>query len=120
MSLIPDTLPVKDLESYFRGRIRSANSIVNEGRIVAGLRATEYVATETLLKLGDGVPGGQGGRNRSVVVTDERLCGVCHKRLGGSVVSVMPDNGVVHYGCLNRAAQKGDGARAGSWGRLRT
>lgn len=120
MSLIPDTLPVKDLESYFRGRIRSANSIVNEGRIVAGLRATEYVATETLLKLGDGIPGGQGGRNRSVVVTDERLCGVCHKRLGGSVVSVMPDNGVVHYGCLNRATQKGEGARAGSWARLRT
>jgi hypothetical protein len=27
---------------------------------------------------------------------------VCHKRLGGSVVAVLPDNSVVHYGCLAR------------------
>ncbi|CRK20220.1 hypothetical protein BN1708_017788, partial [Verticillium longisporum] len=107
MSLIPSTLPVSELESYFRGRIRSANSVVNESRIVAGLRATEYISSQALLLLGDGIPGGQGGRNRRVVITDERLCGVCHKRLGGSVVSVLPDNTVVHYGCLNRAtAQK--------------
>ncbi|KAM9883810.1 vacuolar sorting protein 39 domain 1 [Verticillium dahliae] len=114
MSLIPSTLPVSELESYFRGRIRSANSVVNESRIVAGLRATEYISSQALLLLGDGIPGGQGGRNRRVVITDERLCGVCHKRLGGSVVSVLPDNTVVHYGCLNRAtAQKSDGQKAG-------
>ncbi|KAF3352083.1 60S ribosomal protein L6-B [Verticillium dahliae VDG1] len=78
MSLIPSTLPVSELESYFRGRIRSANSVVNESRIVAGLRATD-------------------------------------------VVSVLPDNTVVHYGCLNRAtAQKSDGQKAGSWGRMRS
>ncbi|EEY16941.1 AvaB protein [Verticillium alfalfae VaMs.102] len=121
MSLIPSTLPVSELESYFRGRIRSANSVVNESRIVAGLRATEYISSQALLLLGDGIPGGQGGRNRRVVITDERLCGVCHKRLGGSVVSVLPDNTVVHYGCLNRAtAQKSDGQKAGSWGRMRS
>ncbi|KAH6688284.1 vacuolar sorting protein 39 domain 1 [Plectosphaerella plurivora] len=120
ISLIPDTLPVRELESYFRGRIRSANSVVNESRIVAGLRATEYISSQALLLLGDGVPGGQGGRNRRVAVTEERLCGVCHKRLGGSVVSVLPDNSVVHYGCLGRAGQKGEAARAGSWARVRS
>ncbi|KAF3766243.1 SPX-domain-containing protein [Cryphonectria parasitica EP155] len=103
LSLIPDTLPIADLESYFRGRIRAANSAVNESRIVAGLRETEFVASQALLLLGDGVPGGQGGRNRRVVVHDERVCGVCHKRLGGSVVAALPDNTVVHYGCLHRA-----------------
>lgn len=133
LSLIPDTLPIADLESYFRGRIRAANSAVNESRVVAGLRQTELVASQALLLLGDGVPGGQGGRNRRVVISDERVCGVCHKRLGGSVVAVLPDNAVVHYGCLGRvpsAAGGGSGSlstsaqpraeggsRAGAWGR---
>ncbi|KAF6832171.1 vacuolar sorting protein 39 domain 1 [Colletotrichum musicola] len=118
LSLIPDDLPVRDLESYFRGRIRSANSVVNESRIVARLRDSELVSTQALLLLGDGIPGGQGGRNRRVVITEERLCGVCHKRLGGSVVSVLPDNSVVHYGCLNKAtSQRPQSARAGSWAR---
>lgn len=103
LSLIPDTLPVSDLESYFQGRIRSGNSAVNANRIIAGLRQTELVASQALLLLGDGVPGGQGGRNRRVIISDERVCGVCHKRLGGSVVAALPDNSVVHYGCLNRS-----------------
>jgi Vam6/Vps39-like protein vacuolar protein sorting-associated protein 39 len=53
--------------------------------------------------LGNGIPGEAGGRNRRVVVSEDRVCGVCHKRLGGSVIAVLPDNSVVHYGCLNRA-----------------
>ncbi|KAK3943557.1 hypothetical protein QBC46DRAFT_446904, partial [Diplogelasinospora grovesii] len=112
LSLIPDTLAVGELESYFRGRMRSANSVVNEMRVVAGLRKTQLVASQAVLLLGDGIPrgeGGQGGRNRRVVISEERVCGVCHKRLGGSVVSVLPDNSVVHYGCLNRVNSHGGG-----------
>lgn len=113
LSLIPDTLSVSELESYFRGRMRSANSVVNETRIVAGLRKTELVTSQALLLLGDGVPGGQGGRNRRVVIGEERVCGVCHKRLGKSVVAVLPDNSVVHYGCLGRARSGTGGIGAG-------
>jgi len=121
LSLVPDSLPVAELESYFRGRMRSANSVVNETRVVAGLR-NGFVASQALLLLGDGAPGGQGGRNRRVVVTEERVCGGCHKRLGRSVVAVMPDNSVVHYGCLNRAKTGEAGssyksAQVGAWGR---
>ncbi|KAL2155378.1 hypothetical protein VTH82DRAFT_119 [Thermothelomyces myriococcoides] len=104
LSLVPETLPVAQLESYFRGRMRSANSAVNEARVVAGLRKTALFTSQSLLYLGDGIPGGQGGRNRRVVIGEERVCGVCHKRLGGSVVAVLPDNAVVHYGCLGRSA----------------
>ncbi|AEO61565.1 hypothetical protein MYCTH_2311843 [Thermothelomyces thermophilus ATCC 42464] len=104
LSLVPETLPVAQLESYFRGRMRSANSAVNEARVVAGLRKTALFASQSLLYLGDGIPGGQGGRNRRVVIGEERVCGVCHKRIGGSVVAAMPDNAVVHYGCLGRSA----------------
>ncbi|KAJ8129512.1 hypothetical protein O1611_g4119 [Lasiodiplodia mahajangana] len=55
LSLIPDTLPVADLASYFRGRIRAANSVA-------------------ALLLGEGVAGsGQGGRSRRVVISEERV-----------------------------------------------
>ncbi|KAH7021442.1 vacuolar sorting protein 39 domain 2-domain-containing protein [Microdochium trichocladiopsis] len=119
VSLIPNDLPVKELESYFRGRIRAANSVVNESRIVEGLRKTQFVNTQALLLLGDGVPGGQGGRNRRVVISEERVCRVCHKRIGNTVIAVLPDNSAVHYGCLGRSGQQQQvGNRvAGSWGR---
>ena len=102
LEIIPKTLPVKELESYMRGRIRYANSIVNEGRIVAGLRKTQTSAAQAALLLGDGLPENNAGRNRRVVVNDERVCPVCHKRLGGSVISVFPDDSVVHLGCAGR------------------
>ena len=124
LSLIPDDLPVADLTSYFTGRIRAANSAVAQSRVVEALRRTQLVNSQALLLLGDGVPGGQGGRNRRVVVSEERVCGVCHKRLGNSVIAVRPDNSVVHYGCQTRgrnASGAQAGARiAGAWARQTT
>ena len=90
LNLIPEVLPIKDLESYFRGRIRSANTTVNEGRVVAGIRNSLAFNEEARLRLGDGTPGGNGGRNRRVVITDNRVCGVCYKRFGGSAIKVLP------------------------------
>ena len=98
LNLIPEKFPVKDLEFYFRGRIRAANSIVNESRIVAGLKRVQNMKAEAALALGEDAvshSGGRGGknrgRNRFVTVGEERLCGLCHKRLGGSVISVFPE-----------------------------
>ncbi|KAH7160619.1 SPX domain-containing protein [Dactylonectria macrodidyma] len=125
LGLIPDELPVSSLESYFRGRIRSANTLVNDSRIAAGLRKSEGISIAARLHLGDDAPNGQGGRNRHVAITEERACVVCHKklgggmRIGGSVVAVLADNTVVHYGCLNRVTggSKVDSSRAPTWGR---
>jgi len=91
LDLIPEVLPVQKLESYFQARIRSANTIVNEVRILSGLRKTVDIGEEAKLHLGDGRPGGNAGRNRSVVITEERVCKVCHKRFGGSAIKVMPE-----------------------------
>jgi hypothetical protein len=130
LSLLPDSLPISQLEAYFRGQIRSSNSVVNEGRVVAGMRKSELVSAQALLLLGDGASGGgggggivsegQGGRSRRVVVSEERVCGVCHKRLSRSVIAVLPDNTVVHYGCLNKTARgvSGQRERGPSWGRV--
>ena len=91
LNLIPETLKVKDLESYFQGRIRAANTVVNESRIVAGLRNSLAFREDSRLRLGDGTPGGNGGRNRRVVIGEDRVCGICFKRFGGSAVKVLPE-----------------------------
>ncbi|KAJ5577493.1 uncharacterized protein N7459_006457 [Penicillium hispanicum] len=108
LSLIPAALPVQELEFYFKGRMRAANSVFNEARIVANLRKARDMQTQAQLALGEGVRGG-GTRARHVTVTEERICGVCHKRLGGSVINVFPDNTVVHLGCANRVASARSG-----------
>ena len=90
LQLIPEVLPIQDLESYFQGRIRSANTVVNESRIVAGVRSSVMLSEEAKLRLGDGVLGGNGGRTRRSVITEDRVCGVCYKRFGGSAIKVLP------------------------------
>lgn len=89
LELIPEDLTVKDLEFYFRGRMRNANSTMNDSMITAGLRKVEAVRVQAALLLGDGAP--SGGRGRKVRIDEDRVCGVCYKRLGGSVISVFPE-----------------------------
>lgn len=89
LDMIPEDLLVKELEFYFRGRIRNANSIMNESMILSGLRKVEAVRVQAGLLLGEGTQ--SGGRNRKVRVDEDRVCGVCYKRLGGSVISVFPE-----------------------------
>ncbi|KAJ6274537.1 hypothetical protein PSV08DRAFT_407180 [Bipolaris maydis] len=68
LDLIPPSLPVKDLESYFFGRIRNANSLLNEERIVSRLRGVEKVAVEAAMLLGNDNKTDQYGRKVPVVV----------------------------------------------------
>jgi hypothetical protein len=89
LELIPEDLLVKEFEAYFRGRIRNANSIMNESMIVSGLRKVDAVRVQAALLLGEGVQ--SGGRGRKVRIDEDRVCGVCYKRLGGSVISVFPE-----------------------------
>ncbi|KAF2732044.1 hypothetical protein EJ04DRAFT_514167 [Polyplosphaeria fusca] len=119
LDLMPPTLPVKDLEWYFRGRIRNANSVMNEERIVARLRGVEKAEVEAQVLLGDGkvdahgrtVPGGY---NRRVVIDEDRHCAICHKRFGGSAIRVYPDNSVVHSGCMRGSVGKKN-TNSNSW-----
>ncbi|EXJ64774.1 6-phosphofructo-2-kinase/fructose-2,6-bisphosphatase [Cladophialophora yegresii CBS 114405] len=89
LELIPEDLLVKEFEAYFRGRIRNANSIMNESMIVSGLRKVDAVRVQAALLLGEGVQ--SGGRGRKVRIDEDRVCGVCYKRLGSSVISVFPE-----------------------------
>lgn len=88
--------------------------------MVARLRGVEKVAVEGAVLLGEGggARKGPGGLNRRVVVDEDRHCGVCHKRFGGSAIRVYPDGGVVHSGCLRGSVGRKTGGAAaglGSW-----
>ncbi len=89
LELIPEDLLVREFESYFRGRIRNANSIMNESMISSGLRKVDAVRVQAALLLGESVR--TGGRGRKVRIDEDRVCGVCYKRLGSSVISVFPE-----------------------------
>ncbi|KAL5116230.1 Vacuolar morphogenesis protein 6 [Pleosporales sp. CAS-2024a] len=121
LELVPRTLPVKELESYFRGRIRNANSVLNEERIVAKLRGVEKAAVMEAVLLGDGKVGRDGrvmagGLNRRVVMDEDRHCAVCHKRFGGSAIRVYPDNSVVHSGCMRGSVGRTKGSSGAGMG----
>ncbi|PKY04983.1 hypothetical protein P168DRAFT_289819 [Aspergillus campestris IBT 28561] len=90
LGLIPETLPVKDLEFYFRGRMRAATSFLSETRVVANLQKAQNVKTQAQLLVGEG-SGVKASRSRHVTITEERVCGICHRRIGGSVIDVFPE-----------------------------
>jgi len=118
LDLMPDTLLIEELEGYFRGRIRSANSVLNEERILRGLEGVRRVQVEKELLLGADVMK-KGGRSRRVVIREDDHCKVCLKRFGNSAVRVYPDNEVVHYGCVaGRGKRNGSSfgdMKKGSW-----
>jgi hypothetical protein len=99
LELIPESLYVKELDFYFKGRMRAANSVLNESRIVANLQKAQNFKTEAQLMVGEGTDG-KSSRMRHVTITEERICGICHKRIGGSVINVFPEY-VFRPCCLN-------------------
>lgn len=88
--MIPESLPVKELDFYFKGRMRATNSRYNELRVTTNLQKVQNIKTQAQLLVGEGVDP-RFSRSRHVTVTEERLCGICHKRLGGSVINVFPE-----------------------------
>lgn len=90
LDLIPESLPVRELEFYFKGRMRAVASLLNETKVVANLHKAEDIKMQAQLLVGEGGDG-KSSRSRHVTVTEERICGICHKRLGGSVINVFPE-----------------------------
>lgn len=119
LDLMPNDLAIKELESYFIGRIRHATSLLREERVVRSLEEVRKVDAERQLRLGSDRQierGELGGRNRRVVIREEDHCRVCHKRFGASAVKVKPDGEVVHYGCVGGGARQGGAAGRRSFG----
>ncbi|KAB8346335.1 hypothetical protein FH972_023379 [Carpinus fangiana] len=115
LNLLPTSLPVKNLESYFRGRMRAAHSLAREEAIVAALSGVEKTAIEAALLIGDDEASGTStakGRSRRIVLEENRLCAVCNKRFGRAAVRVYPDGEVTHYGCADPRRDVGESPRS--------
>lgn len=115
LDFLPPTLSVQKLESYFRGRMRAANTLAREQAMLKSLSAVAKSHVDIQLQIGEefdekGLPISgddvRRGQNRRVQLTDERMCAVCHKRFGRAAVRVWPNGEVRHYGC-------GEGRRLG-------
>ena len=52
--------------------------------------------------------------HRSVVVTYERACSLCHKRIGSSAFVAYPQGTLAHYSCFKRSAQSGQQGGSGN------
>ena len=82
LSLIPAEIPIENLESFFTKHIRKETSSLNEGRILSELRKVELLRMESrAMRL----------RGKKAVVQEQTTCPYCHKRLGQSVVAVIPE-----------------------------
>ena len=119
ISFLPATLPLERLEDYFLGRMRSAASESREIGIIRSLSEIERTRTEKALLVGEedddlglldaGSDGMEGlgakgndvrkGRNRRIVLGEDRMCAACHKRFGRAAIRVWPSGEVLHYGC---------------------
>ena len=51
---------------------------------------------------------------RSVVVTFERACHLCYKRIGGSAFVAYPDGALAHYSCYKRNSNGASSASQGA------
>ena len=114
LDLMPDDLAVKELQDYFRGRIRHSTSLMRQEQVIKSLEGVRRVNAERHILVGSDADvdrGKLGGRNRRVRITEEDHCRVCHRRFGASAVRIYPDGVVVHYGCAGKRAQDGGGVR---------
>ncbi|KAK9366782.1 hypothetical protein V1509DRAFT_628518 [Lipomyces kononenkoae] len=90
LELLPPDIKMVSLGPFLEAHLRATNEGVSQDRLLASLLKTELVRTQqSLIDL----------RSKNVVISDTRVCPVCVKRLGNSVISVFPNRAVVHYGC---------------------
>ncbi|KAG5360245.1 Vacuolar morphogenesis protein 6 [Yarrowia sp. B02] len=92
LNLLSDDVKISEIYPFLCSQIRNTTATANQLRLRTSLEKVYAVSVEEdYLET----------RAQSVRVTDSRMCQICLKRLGHSVVSVFPDLTVVHYGCAN-------------------
>jgi hypothetical protein len=92
LNLLSDDVKISEIYPFLCSQIRNTTATANQLRLRTSLEKVYAVSVEEeYLET----------RAQSVRVTDSRMCRICLKRLGHSVVSVFPDLTVVHYGCAN-------------------
>lgn len=90
INALPDTTSISQIATFLTSQIRSLNKAKNDIEMEASLSKVNLAKTqEDLLNT----------QNKAITITNMKTCKMCFKRLGHSVISVYPNNVVVHYGC---------------------
>eukprot|EP01102_Stenamoeba_stenopodia_P017428 TRINITY_DN6236_c0_g1_i1.p1 TRINITY_DN6236_c0_g1~~TRINITY_DN6236_c0_g1_i1.p1 ORF type:complete len:835 (+),score=167.85 TRINITY_DN6236_c0_g1_i1:246-2750(+) len=90
-NLLPPDAPLNKLLPYFQRSIQSHLHQLRDGQVVKNLRKYENLETKyQLLRL----------KSRSVVITRDKVCGVCHTKIGDKVFACYPNGVLVHYKCF--------------------
>lgn len=79
LEILPPLLTVQELQTFLCKSIRKSISWSNNHKVVKKVRTARMdQVNQSLVDL----------ENRRVKVTDARLCPVCHKRIGNSVIAI--------------------------------
>ena len=90
ISKLPDSTSIQQIAPFLTSQVRTLKKIENNIELKANLNKVNLVKTQERLLV---------TQNKcAATITNTKTCKVCFKRLGLSVISVFPDNVVVHYG----------------------
>ncbi|KAG4301557.1 hypothetical protein PCK1_002042 [Pneumocystis canis] len=90
MSTLPSDIKISDLKLYLEGTIQDRITDIMNGKIICSLQIANLMRYQN--KLIDIC-------NKKHIITPEKTCQNCHKRLGQSVLAIFPNDSIVHYGC---------------------
>ncbi|BDA43540.1 Vam6/Vps39-like protein [Coccomyxa sp. Obi] len=101
LDLLPGEVPLKATLPFLEGALRAAGEKKRNSAVVKSLRRSENLQLrEEVMRC----------RQRNVVVTYERACSLCHKRIGTSAFVAYPHGALAHYSCYKRSAKQLNGA----------
>jgi hypothetical protein len=104
LSILPDDVPVADVLPWLDAAQRYALESRRGLAVARALRRAENLAAlDEAVRV----------RQQRLLVSSERACSLCHKRLGGAVLVSYPGGLLAHYLCHKRHAG-GAGVSAGS------
>jgi len=93
LELIPSTMCVQTISSYLSKIIRNNLQRHREGQIIKNLRKSESLQTKCQLI----------AANTSYTrIVPDKLCPVCHKRIGDKIFALFPNGEVVHFKCFDQ------------------
>lgn len=94
LELLPEEAPLGEVLLLVQGLVRRAVEARHSSALARSLWKSEALATRQALAA---------AKARSVLLSAERACSLCHKRIGSAVFVAYPNLTLAHYLCHTRA-----------------
>jgi hypothetical protein len=101
--VLPADVPLSLLSPLLSALLQHSIELCRNLAVVRSLRKAENLsAREEVVK----------GKQQRVLLTSDRACCLCHKRIGSSVLVAYPNSSLAHYMCHQRSGASGAAATA--------